>query len=65
MLRQLKLHRLRTPGDLVFPGHTDGEGQVRPIDYHNWRARVWAPLLKKAGVTGTFDISQLTSAWQV
>jgi hypothetical protein len=27
---QLKVHRLRTPGELVFPG---GEG--KPIDYHN------------------------------
>ena len=33
----------------MFPGPAG-----KPIDYHNWRARVWAPLLKKAGVTGTF-----------
>jgi integrase len=51
LLHQLKLHRLRTQGELVFPG---GEG--KPIDYHNWRARVWAPLLKVAGVTGTFHM---------
>jgi integrase len=51
LVRQLRLHRLRTPGELVFPGPT---GQ--PIDYHNWRARVWAPLLKKVNVTGTFHM---------
>jgi hypothetical protein len=28
----------------------------KPIDCHNWLARVWAPLLKKTGVTGTFDM---------
>jgi hypothetical protein len=28
----------------------------QPIDYHNWRARVWAPLLKKVNVTGTFHM---------
>jgi integrase len=27
-----------------------------PIDYHNWRNRVWAPLMKEAGVTGTFHM---------
>jgi integrase len=42
LVRQLRLHRLRTPGELVFPGPT---GQ--PIDYHNWRGRVWAPLLTR------------------
>jgi hypothetical protein len=51
LLRQLKLHRLQTPGELVFPGPS-----TQPIDYHNWRNRVWAPLLKKAGVTGTFHM---------
>ena len=51
LAHQLKLHRLRTPGELVFPGPNDG-----PIDYHNWRARVWVPVLKKAGVTGTFHM---------
>jgi integrase len=51
LVRQLRLHRLRTPGELVFPGPT---GQ--PIDYHNWRARVWAPLLKRVKVTGTFHM---------
>jgi integrase len=40
LLRQLRLYRLRTPGGLVFPGPAG-----KPIDYHNWRARVWAPLL--------------------
>jgi integrase len=51
LLRQLRLHKLRTPGELVFPGHGGA-----PIEYHNWRSRVWAPLLKKAGVTGNFHI---------
>jgi integrase len=51
LLRQLRLHRLRTPGELVFPGL---EG--KPIEYHNWRNRVWAPLLKRAGVTGHFHM---------
>jgi integrase len=50
-VRQLRLHRLRTPGELVFPGPRGA-----PIDYHNWRNRVWAPLLKRAGVTGTFHM---------
>ena len=45
------LHRLRTPGELVFPGPAGA-----PIDYHNWRNRVWAPLLKKVGVSGTFHM---------
>jgi integrase len=49
LLHRLKLHRLRTPGELVFPGHTDAEGKVHPIDYHNWRVRVWGPLLRKTG----------------
>ena len=44
LVRQLRLHRLRTPGDLVFPGPSGA-----PIDYHNWRARTWAPLLAKTG----------------
>jgi integrase len=35
----------------VFPG---AEG--KPIEYHNWRSRVWAPLLKRAEVTGTFHL---------
>jgi len=51
LVRQLRLHRLRTPGERVFPGPS---GQ--PIDYHNWRARVWAPLLEAAGVSGTFHM---------
>ena len=61
LLRQLRLHRLCTPGELVFPGPS---GQ--PIDYHNWRSRVWAPLLTSTGpdaehpervaVTGTFHM---------
>jgi integrase len=51
LLRQLRLHRLRTPGELVFPG---SEG--KPIEYHNCRSRVWAPLLKRAGVSGTFHM---------
>jgi integrase len=51
LLHQLRLHKLRTPGELVFPGHGGA-----PIEYHNWRSRVWAPLLKKAGVTGNFHM---------
>lgn len=51
LLRQLRLHRLRAPGEPVFPGPS---GQ--PIDYHNWRARVWAPLVRAAAVHGTFHM---------
>ena len=51
LVKQLRLHRLRTPGPLVFPGP---EGGV--IDYHNWHSRVWGPLKLKAGVTGTFHM---------
>jgi integrase len=50
-VKQLRLHRLRTPGPLVFPGP---EGGV--IDYHNWHTRVWGPLKLKAGGTGTFHM---------
>jgi integrase len=35
----------------VFPGPGGA-----PSECHNWRDRVWAPLLKKAGVTGTFHM---------
>jgi integrase len=51
LVKQLRLHRLRTPGPLVFPGP---EGGV--INYHNWNTRVWGPLKVKAGVTGTFHM---------
>jgi integrase len=51
LLRQLRLRKLRTPGELVFPG---AEG--KRIEYHNWRSRIWAPLLKRAGVTSTFHM---------
>jgi len=51
LLRQLRLHRLRTPGELVFPGPTG-----KPLDYQNWYDRVWSPLLKRTGVTGTFHM---------
>ena len=44
LVKQLRLHRLRTPGPLVFPGPSGA-----PIDYHNWRARVWVPLLERTG----------------
>jgi Phage integrase family len=44
LVKALRLHRLRTPGPLVFPGPSGG-----PIDYHNWRARTWEPLLAKTG----------------
>jgi integrase len=51
LVRELRLHKLRTPGDLVFPA-SDGS----PLDYFNWRNRVWLPLLKAAGVDGTFHM---------
>jgi integrase len=51
LLLQLWLHRLRTPGELVFPGPGGA-----PIECHNWRDRVWAQLLKKAGVSGKFHM---------
>lgn len=44
LVKLLRLHRLRTPGLLVFPG---ASGQ--PLDYHNWRTRVWMPLLENTG----------------
>jgi integrase len=44
LVKQLRLHRLRTPGALVFPGASG-----RPLDYSNWRTRVWAPLLARTG----------------
>jgi integrase len=44
LVKALRLHRLRTQGPLVFPGPS---GVV--LDYHNWRARTWLPLLAKTG----------------
>jgi integrase len=44
LVKQLRLHRLRTQGPLVFPGPSGGT-----IDYHNWQTRVWGPLLMKTG----------------
>jgi len=51
LAKELRLHRLRTQGTLVFPGPAGN-----PLDHHNWRTRVWAPLAKMAGVTGTFHM---------
>jgi integrase len=45
LAKALRLHRLRTPGPLVFPGPAGD----KPIDYHNWQNRVWRPLLAKTG----------------
>ncbi len=39
LIKELKAHRLRTPGDFVFP-----------IDERNWRSRVWHPSLRRAGL---------------
>ena len=47
----LTVYKLRTLGELVFPA-SDGA----PLDYFNWRNRVWLPLLKAAGVEGTFQM---------
>jgi integrase len=44
LVKALKVHRLRTKGVLVFPGPSGA-----PIDYHNWRTRVWLPLLASTG----------------
>jgi len=44
LVKQLKVHKLQTPGPLVFPGPSGGT-----IDYHNWHSRVWLPLLAKTG----------------
>jgi hypothetical protein len=44
LVKQLKIHRLKTKGPLVFPGPSGGT-----IDYHNWHTRVWLPLLAKTG----------------
>lgn len=51
LLKQLTLHRARSPGLLVFPGPRGS-----PPRYHNWYSRVWAPLLKRAGVSGHFHM---------
>jgi integrase len=51
LLKQLTLHRTRIPGLLVFPGPCGA-----PLRYHNWHPRVWAPLLKKSGVSGHFHM---------
>ncbi len=39
LLVELKAHRLRTPGDFMFP-----------VDARNWRSRVWHPALRRAGL---------------
>ncbi len=39
LIVQLKIHRLRTPGDLMFP-----------VDERNFRSRVWHPALRRAGL---------------
>jgi len=44
--QELRLHRLRTPGPLVFPAPGGG-----PTEYHNWRTRTWLPLLRRTGPT--------------
>jgi integrase len=61
LVKALKIHRLRTKGVLVFPGPSGA-----PLDYHNWRARVWLPLLvstgqdedhpKRVAIAGTFHM---------
>jgi integrase len=51
LLRQLQLHRARSPGLLVFPGPCGA-----PLRYHNWHSRVWAPLLRRSGVAGNFHM---------
>ena len=39
LITELKAHRLRTPGEAMFP-----------IDARNWRMRVWHPSLRRAGL---------------
>jgi len=39
LVAELKAHRLRTPGERMFP-----------IDERNWRSRVWHPALRRAGL---------------
>ena len=51
LVMQLRAHRLRTPGELVFPSPAGDT-----IDYNNWRTRTWIPLLKRANVMGTFHM---------
>jgi integrase len=51
LLKELTLHRARIPGLLVFPGPCGA-----PLRYHNWHSRVWAPLLKRSGVSGNFHM---------
>jgi integrase len=44
LVKQLKVHKLQTPGSVVFPGPSGGV-----MGYHNWYNRVWKPLLEKTG----------------
>jgi integrase len=39
LVTELKAHRLRTPGEFVFP-----------VDERNFRSRIWAPTLRRAGL---------------
>jgi integrase len=39
LVTELKAHKLRTPGEVIFP-----------IDPRNWRTRVWHPALRRAGL---------------
>ncbi|MDA8348259.1 MAG: site-specific integrase [Pseudomonadota bacterium] len=39
LVTELKRHRLRTPGEFVFT-----------FDERNWRSRIWAPSLRRAGL---------------
>jgi hypothetical protein len=45
LVKALQLHRMHTPGPLVFPGPYGN----KTIDYNNWRTRVWLPLLARTG----------------
>jgi integrase len=39
LIKELKAHKLRTPGAALFP-----------VDARNWRSRVWHPALRRAGL---------------
>jgi integrase len=51
LLKELTLHRTRSPALLVFPGPCGAS-----LRYHKWNSRVRAPLLKRSGVAGNFHM---------
>lgn len=56
LLTELKRHRLRTPGEFVFT-----------FDERNWRSRVWAPSLRRAGLRAVriHDARHTHASWLI